>query len=418
LNILVIGNGAREHSLCWALNKSKIKKRIFCIPGNAGIQEVVDSFNIEINKKKILQFCKNKNISLVVIGPEQFLEEGFSDFLTNRGILVFGPSKKASKLEYSKSFAKNFLKKHKIPSANFREFSSYTKAEKYLRDIKFPIVIKADGLAAGKGVIICNDLSEAKKGLKEIMITKKFGKAGKKILIEEFLQGFEVSYFVLFDKNSFSVLNYALDHKRAFDFNKGPNTGGMGAFTPSKKVDKNLKKIISDRIVKKTFEGLKKDKIVYRGVLFIGLMITKDGPYVIEFNVRFGDPECQVLMRNLDTDILKIVKAVANDKLSNIKIKNKKLSTICVVIASMGYPNTYKVNKQIKNLNEAQKIKNIEIFHAGTKNVKNKVLSSGGRVLSITAQAKDLKSARKIAYSAIKKINWRYGFFRKDIGKK
>ena len=418
MNILVIGNGAREHSLCWALNKSKIKKRIFCIPGNAGIQEVVDSFNIEINKKKILQFCKNKNISLVVIGPEQFLEEGFSDFLTNRGILVFGPSKKASKLEYSKSFAKNFLKKHKIPSANFREFSSYTKAEKYLRDIKFPIVIKADGLAAGKGVIICNDLSEAKKGLKEIMITKKFGKAGKKILIEEFLQGFEVSYFVLFDKNSFSVLNYALDHKRAFDFNKGPNTGGMGAFTPSKKVDKNLKKIISDRIVKKTFEGLKKDKIVYRGVLFIGLMITKDGPYVIEFNVRFGDPECQVLMRNLDTDILKIVKAVANDKLSNIKIKNKKLSTICVVIASMGYPNTYKVNKQIKNLNEAQKIKNIEIFHAGTKNVKNKILSSGGRVLSITAQAKDLKSARKIAYSAIKKINWRYGFFRKDIGKK
>ena len=418
MNILVIGNGAREHSLCWALNKSKIKKRIFCIPGNAGIQEVVDSFNIEINKKKILQFCKNKNISLVVIGPEQFLEEGFSDFLTNRGILVFGPSKKASKLEYSKSFAKNFLKKHKIPSANFREFSSYTKAEKYLRDIKFPIVIKADGLAAGKGVIICNDLSEAKKGLKEIMITKKFGKAGKKILIEEFLQGFEVSYFVLFDKNSFSVLNYALDHKRAFDFNKGPNTGGMGAFTPSKKVDKNLKKIISDRIVKKTFEGLKKDKIVYRGVLFIGLMITKDGPYVIEFNVRFGDPECQVLMRNLDTDILKIVKAVANDKLSNIKIKNKKLSTICVVIASMGYPNTYKINKQIKNLNEAQKIKNIEIFHAGTKNVKNKVLSSGGRVLSITAQAKDLKSARKIAYSAIKKINWRYGFFRKDIGKK
>ena len=252
-------------------------------------------------------------------------------------------------------------------------------------------------------MIICNDLSEAKKGLKEIMITKKFGKAGKKILIEEFLQGFEVSYFVLFDKNSFSVLNYALDHKRAFDFNKGPNTGGMGAFTPSKKVDKNLKKIISDRIVKKTFEGLKKDKIVYRGVLFIGLMITKDGPYVIEFNVRFGDPECQVLMRNLDTDILKIVKAVANDKLSNIKIKNKKLSTICVVIASMGYPNTYKVNKQIKNLNEAQKIKNIEIFHAGTKNVKNKILSSGGRVLSITAQAKDLKSARKIAYSAIKK---------------
>ena len=418
MNILVIGNGAREHSLCWALNKSNIKKRIFCIPGNAGIQEVVDSFNIEISKKKILQFCKKKNISLVVIGPEQFLEEGFSDFLTNSGILVFGPSKKASKLEYSKSFAKNFLKKHKLPSANFREFSSYTKAEKYLRDIKFPIVIKADGLAAGKGVIICNDLSEAKKGLKEIMITKKFGKAGKKILIEEFLQGFEVSYFVLFDKNSFSVLNYALDHKRAFDFNKGPNTGGMGAFTPSKKVDKNLKKIISDRIVKKTFEGLKKDKIVYRGVLFIGLMITKDGPYVIEFNVRFGDPECQVLMRNLDTDILKIVKAVANDKLSNIKIKNKKLSTICVVIASMGYPNTYKVNKQIKNLNEAQKIKNIEIFHAGTKNVKNKILSSGGRVLSITAQAKDLKSARKIAYSAIKKINWRYGFFRKDIGKK
>ena len=418
MNILVIGNGAREHSLCWALNKSNIKKRIFCIPGNAGIQEIADCFNIEISKKKILQFCKNKNISLVVIGPEQFLEEGFSDFLTNKGIPVFGPSKKASKLEYSKSFAKNFLKKHKIPSADFKEFSSYIKAEKYLREIQFPIVIKADGLAAGKGVIICNNLNEAKKGLKEIMITKKYGKAGKKVLIEEFLQGFEVSYFILLDKNSFSVLNYALDHKRAFDFNKGPNTGGMGAFTPSKKVDNNLKKIISDRIIKKTFEGLKKDKIIYRGVLFIGLMITKNGPFVIEFNARFGDPECQVLMRNLDTDILKIVKAVSNDDLNTIKIRNKKLSTICVVVASKGYPNTYKVNKQIENLKEAQKIENIEIFHAGTKKVKNKTFSSGGRVLSITAQAKDLESARKIAYSAVKKIDWKYGFFRKDIGKK
>ena len=418
MNILVIGNGAREHSLCWALDKSDIKKRIFCIPSNAGIHDIADSFDIEISKKKILQFCKNQNISLVIIGPEQFLEEGFSDFLTNNGILVFGPSKKASKLEYSKSFAKKFLKKNKIPSANFKEFSSYSMAEKYLKEVQFPIVIKADGLAAGKGVVICNNLSEAKKGLKEIMITKKFGKAGKKILIEEFLQGFEVSYFVLFDKNSFSVLNYALDHKRAFDFNKGPNTGGMGAFTPSNKVDNNLEKIISDRIVKKTFEGLKKDKIIYRGILFIGLMITKNGPYVIEFNVRFGDPECQVLMRNLDTDILKIVKAVAKDKLNTVKIKNKKLCTICVVIASKGYPNTYKINKQIKNIKEAQKIKNIEIFHAGTKKVKNKTFSSGGRVLSITAQAKDLKSARKTAYNAIKKINWKYGFFRKDIGKK
>ncbi len=419
MNILVLGGGGREHAICWAVRKSSKCSSLFCIPGNAGISEIAVCINLDLTKKnELLRFCKKRKIDLVIIGPEQFLEEGLSDYLTSKGIRVFGPSKKASMLESSKSFAKRFLIKNKINTAKYKEFKSFNSAFRYVSTIKYPIVIKADGLAAGKGVIICRTKREAINGLDEIMKKKKFGSAGKKVIIEEYLSGFEVSYFAFFDKNGFAKLGYALDHKRAFNDDKGPNTGGMGCFSPTKKMTKKIQNQIEKKILIPTLSGLKKDKLVYRGILFFGLMITPQGPYVIEYNTRFGDPECQTLLRNLKTDILKIIDYNLKDKLSELTIRNKKQSVVCVVVASKGYPGNYKKNKIISNISKAQSIKGVEIFHAGTTFKKNKVVSSGGRVLAVTAQANSIVHARKIAYKALALIAWKQGFFRNDIGQK
>ena len=405
MNILVIGEGAREHSICWAIKKSENCGKLFCVPGNAGISKIAACYFIDLkNKKKLLNFCVEKNISLVIIGPEKFLEQGLSDYLASKNINVFGPSKKAAKLETSKIFAKKFLKRNNIKTARFKEFRSLELAKKFLLSVSYPIVIKADGLASGKGVIICNNQSEAENGLTLLMKKKKFGDAGRQVIIEEHLQGFEISYFVFFDKNSFLKLGYALDHKRAFDNDKGPNTGGMGCITPTHKISKKIDKQIIDEIVKPTFEGLKNQKILYRGILFFGLMITKNGPYVIEYNARFGDPECQVLLRNLKTDFLKVILYNLQDNLSKLKIKNEKHASICVVLASKGYPNNYKKGVMIKNLDKAQELNGIEIFHAGTSILNNKIISSGGRVLSVTSKAENIKKAREIAYKALKII--------------
>lgn len=417
MNILVIGNGAREHSICWSLKKSKKCGQIFCAPGNAGT--AIISTNIKIdpkNKNEICNFCKKNSIELVVIGPEQYLEIGLSDFLIKRGIKVFGPTKRAAMLETSKSFSKKFLERNKIPTPSYVEFTNFQKAKKYIQNLSYPIVLKANGLAAGKGVIICSNNKEANKAIDILMKEKKFGSAGKKIIVEQFLTGFEVSYFLFIDKKSFSILGYALDHKRAYDFDNGPNTGGMGCFTPSQKMNKNLEKKIFDSVVKPTFLGLQKENFEYRGILFVGLMINKNCPYVIEFNARFGDPECQTLLRNLNSDLLELFESTVNDKLSKIKIRKDSKSVICVVVASKGYPESYKTNKEIKNLAKASSIEGIEIFHAGTKSHNKKILSSGGRVLSITSKSESMKDARIKAYEAIKIINWKFGFFRKDIG--
>ena len=417
MNILVIGEGAREHSICWAIKKSENCKKLFCIPGNAGISEIANCHFIDLkNKKKLLDFCRKHKIDLVIIGPEKLLADGLSDYLISKNINVFGPGKKAAKLETSKIFAKKFLKKNNIKTAKFRAFRSIELAKKSLLTVSYPIVLKADGLASGKGVLICKNKMEAQNGLNLLMKKKKFGDAGKQVIIEEHLNGFEISYFVFFDKKSFLKLGYALDHKRAYDNDKGPNTGGMGCFTPTHKITKNIDKQITEEIVKPTFLGLKNQKIVYRGILFFGLMITSDGPQVIEYNVRFGDPECQVLMRNLRTDLLKVISFNLQDKLSKIKIRNDKKSTICVVLASKGYPNDFQKGLIIKNIDIAQALDDVEIFHAGTLKVKDKIFSAGGRVLSITSKAKDIKSARKLAYKALKVIGWNMGFFRKDIG--
>lgn len=417
MNILVIGGGAREHSICWSIKRSKKSKNIFCAPGNAGISKIAKCFNIDPkDKKKILDFCLKNNVEFVIIGPEEFLADGLSDYLIKNGIQTFGPTKSAAKLESSKSFAKKFLNKHKISTPMFKEFTSFSKAKIFLEDCHFPIVVKADGLAAGKGVMICKDKIQSIKALEEILLHKKFGQSGKKIIIEEFVEGFEISYFAFFDKKTFLPLGYALDHKKAYEDDKGPNTGGMGCFTPSNLVSNILEQNIIKDIVKKTFDGLRKDKIVYRGVIFFGLIIKKDEAQVIEYNVRFGDPECQTLLRNLKTDLLEIFKATCEDSLSHIRIINKKQAVVCVVLAAKGYPGKYEKNKIIKNLQNLKLEKDVKIFHAGTKLISEDFYSNGGRVLSVTAVSSDIKKARKTAYRILKKIDWKSGFYRNDIG--
>ena len=417
MNIFVLGSGAREHSICWALKKSKNCKKLFSSPGNAGIKKIAVCENIDLKKKsKVLHFCRKQSIDLVVIGPEEFLADGLSDYLIKNGIRTFGPTKKAAKLETSKSFAKSFLKKNGIYTPSYKEFNSFNNALNFLKKTHFPVVIKADGLAAGKGVIICENVNDASRAITDIMKKKIFGSAGEKIIIEEFINGFEISYFAFVDKKTFLPLGYALDHKRAYDNDKGPNTGGMGCFTPSRLMTNNLEKKIIKNIVEKTVNGLRKESFTYRGILFFGLMIKNQEPYVIEYNVRFGDPECQTLLRNLDNDFLELLLSTTNDELSKTKISTKKKSVVCVVLASKGYPGSYKTGKDINNLNKVENLEGIEVFHAGTKSDASIVKSNGGRVLSITATGKDLNLARSKAYKAIKTIEWEDGFYRNDIG--
>ena len=417
MNIFVIGGGAREHSIIWSLKKSKNCGDIFCSPGNAGIERIASCHSLDFNdSKSIIDFCNENNIKLVIIGPEEFLEKGLSDFFMEKGIKVFGPSKKATQLESSKIFSKNFLLKNKIPTASSVDFANYKQALEYVESANFPLVIKADGLAAGKGVIICENKNHAQESLKEFMINKKFGESGKRVLVEEFLEGFEISFFTFVDNNTYLPLGYALDHKRAFENDEGPNTGGMGCFYPSNKITNSVLKQIEAEIIKPTIKGIRNEDFIYRGILFIGLMITGSGPKVIEYNVRFGDPECQTLLRNLDTDLINIITSCLDDKLSEVTIKKKDRTSVCVVVASNGYPKKFEKNFIIKNIKEAEQVEDVVIFHAGTKLLDNKILSSGGRVLSITAVGSSIDDARKKAYLATEKLNWKHGFYRTDIG--
>ena len=401
------------------MKKSKACEKLFCSPGNAGIQKIAECKFINLKKKvQILNFCNKNSIDLVIIGPEEYLADGLSDYLQNKGIQTFGPVKKAAKLETSKSFAKSFLLKNKILTPKYHKFTELNKALDYLNSIIFPIVIKADGLAAGKGVVICKNFNEAEETIKLIMEKKKFGDAGKKIIIEEFIDGFEISYFSFFDKKKFLPLGYALDHKRAFDNDLGPNTGGMGCFTPSKKVSKSLEKKIIKNIIEKTFLGFKKENFTFRGVLFFGLMIKNNEPYVIEYNVRFGDPECQTLLRKLKTDFLEILISITKDELEKIQITNSRKSVVCVVLASKGYPESYDKEILIPNLEKIKDNERTIIFHAGTKTLSSNFFSNGGRVLSVTSTGKNIEEARKSAYKVLKKLNWKNGFYRKDIGYK
>ena len=415
MKVAVIGSGGREHAICNSLKNSNNINKIYCIPGNAGTNSIAENIKIELDDfNKIKNFIIENEIKLVIIGPEKPLVEGISDYLQRHGVKVFGPNKIASQLEGSKIFTKKLCEKYKIPTAKFGIFKSSDQAEKFLNNSVFPLVVKADGLAAGKGVYICDDIEQSKTAVKEIF-NGKFGKANE-VLIEEFLEGEEMSFFIISDGKTFKSFGTAQDHKRVFEGDKGKNTGGMGAYSPSRLNSTSLSKKIINKIIKPTLNGLQELKSDYVGFLYAGLMIIDDEPFLIEYNVRMGDPECQTILPKLQTDFLEIINACVNKKLDTIEIKWKNEKSICVVLCSKGYPDSFNNNLEIKGLDEIILGKNEFIFHAGTKKNNLKVFSNGGRVLNFVVLSEEFKESRDKAIKLINLLNWSNGFFRKDIG--
>ena len=417
MKVGIIGSGGREHSICLSLkNSSKIDK-LFCFPGNAGTKNIAENVNIDLeNFENIRSFIINNKIDLVVVGPEKPLVEGLVDYLERFKIKVFGPNKFASQLEGSKIFTKQICKKFNIPTAKFGIFENEDEAIKFLKSTIFPTVIKADNLASGKGVYICNNEQEAIVAVKEIF-NGKFGKA-KNLLIEEFLEGEEMSFFTIHDGRTFKNFDTAQDHKRVLEGDRGKNTGGMGAYSPSRLINEDLKNKILDKIIKPTLKGLSELGTEYRGFLYTGLMIVKNEPYLIEYNVRMGDPECQTILPKLKTDLTDIFLACCEQKLSEINIEWINKKSLCVVVCSKGYPDTFEKNVEIENINNIHLNKDEFLFHAGTTEKSGKIFAVGGRVLNFISLSEDLKLARENIINNIKKLNWSKGFYRKDIGYK
>ena len=417
MNVAVIGSGGREHAICESLIKSKKIKKLFCLPGNGGTASIAQNTNINLsNFKEIRNFVKKNSINLVVVGPEKPLAEGITDYLEKYKIKVFGPSKFASQLEGSKIFTKNICKKYKIPTANFVIKRDRRQSLTYIQKVKFPLIIKADNLASGKGVYICKSKSEAIKAINEIF-NGKFGSA-KQILFEDFLYGEEMSYFIISDGSTFKFFGSAQDHKRVLEGDKGKNTGGMGAYSPSRLFSKNLEKKIIKKIIKPTLKALKDKKEKFKGFLYAGLMINNNEPYLIEYNVRMGDPECQTILPILKSDFLDILIACCNNKLLKKKINWHNKKSICIVLCSKGYPDKFKKNIEINKLDRIKMKKNEFIFHAGTFKKNQSFFSNGGRVLNFVSTSLNLLKSRRQLLKTIKNLNWQNGFFRKDIGYK
>ena len=415
MRIAIIGSGGREHAICQKIYESSKVKKIFCIPGNGGTAKISENIQIDLkNFQKIKLFLINNNIDLTIIGPEEPLVNGIVDFLRKDNLKVFGPDKFCSKLEGSKIFTKKICEIEKIPTANFSIFKNMKSSLDYLKNKKYPLVVKADGLAAGKGVYICNSFFEAEKAVEEIF-GGKFGEANE-ILFEEFLSGEEMSFFILYDNKSFKVFNTAQDHKRIFEGDKGKNTGGMGAYSPSRLHNKELEDKIIRKIIKPTLNYLKKNNGTYVGFLYAGLMIKNNEPYLIEYNVRMGDPECQTILPLLKNDLLDTIVKCVDGKLNEIEINWKNKKSICIVVTSKGYPGEFKKNVMIKNLENLKSNENQYIFHAGTKFTDNKYFSSGGRVLNFVSMNEDFKLARNNSIKLIETLKWENGFYRKDIG--
>jgi phosphoribosylamine--glycine ligase len=416
MNVLLIGSGGREHSLAWALSTSPLLNHLYCAPGNAGIAECAECVALDAaDHAAVAEFCRAHEIGLVVIGPEAPLVAGLADDLRAGGFTVFGPSRMAAQLEGSKSFTKALCAANGIPTAAFARFEDAAAALAYLRDAPLPIVIKADGLAAGKGVTIAETLAEAENAVKDCF-SGAFGEAGASLVIEEFLQGEEASFFALCDGEHVVPLASAQDHKRAFDGDEGPNTGGMGAYSPAPIMDEAMTARVMDEIVMPTVAAMRERGIPYQGVLYAGLMIGEDGPKLIEYNVRFGDPECQVLMMRLASDLLEALKATAEGKLDAYVPRWHGETALTVVMAARGYPGAYEKGSEIRGLAEAGAVEGVTVFHAGTKREGARILANGGRVLNVTALGRGVEEARERAYAAIARIVWPEGFYRRDIG--
>ena len=415
MKVGIIGSGGREHALCNSIKKSGKVEEIFCMPGNAGTHAIATNVNIDINNFELLKdFIIKNNIDIVVIGPEKPLVEGIVDYLEKNKIKVFGPNKLASKLEGSKIFTKNICKKYNIPTANYGVFKNSHEALIFLNQCKFPLVVKADGLAAGKGVYICETNEQADQAVKEIF-NGKFGQADE-ILIEEFLKGEEMSFFVISDGKNIKKFGTAQDHKRVGEGDKGLNTGGMGAYSPSRLENHDLDEKILNKVIKPTLKALEDMNTRFKGFLYAGLMIVDGEPYLIEYNVRMGDPECQTILPRLKTNFFEIVEAVINEKLDKINLDWHDSKSLSIVLCSNGYPESYENNKEIINLDKIKLSENEFIFHAGTIIDNSKIISNGGRVLNLVAKSENFKRCREIVIDLIKKINWKNGFYRKDIG--
>ena len=414
MKIAILGSGGREHSLAHFIFKSKKTKKIFCIPGNAGTAEIAENINIDLkNFEEIYTFLNKENINLVVVGPEQPLVDGIVDYLEKFNINVFGPNKIASQLEGSKIFTKNLCKKYNIPTANFGTFSNKLDTKEFLKTTNHPIVIKADNLASGKGVYICNNEEESNLAVEEIF-NGKFGFA-KNILVEEFLEGEEMSYFVISDGKNIKAFGTAQDHKRVGEGDKGKNTGGMGAYSPSRLFSEELEKKILNKIIKPTLQGLSDLNTNYKGFLYAGLMIVNNEPFLIEYNVRMGDPECQTLLPRLNSDFLDIIISCVKGNLNEMDIKWTKKQSLCVVLCSKGYPDDYSKNIKINNLDKLKLDKDNYLFHAGTKIKDKEIFSVGGRVLNFISLSNELVNARESIHENLGILEWNKGFYRKDI---
>ena len=414
VNVLVIGSGGREHAIGWKLGQSDNVNTVFYAPGNGG---TLNNVPISVDNLGELAKFASENNCFTVVGPEAPLAMGIVDMFNEMGLKIFGPTKKAAQLESSKIWAKQFLKRNNIPTAAFEVFNDAVKAKEYVNQIEYNVVIKADGLASGKGVIVCDSKAEAEKSIDMMLVDKKFGDAGNNIIIEERIDGIEASYIALSDGKIAIPMATSQDHKRIFDNDKGPNTGGMGAYSPTPIIDKDLSQKIQEKIIDKTISSLRNEGITFKGFLYAGIMLKDGEPYVLEYNVRMGDPECQPILMRMDSDLFEYLVGSVEGTLKNIPLiswKNK--SAVCIVLASKGYPESYPKGEEIFGLGNA--FDDAYIFHAGTKELDKKIITNGGRVLGVTALGDTLEAAIKHAYDATEKISWKNKYFRTDIGKK
>ncbi len=417
MKILVIGSGGREHALVWKLKQSSRASKIFCAPGNAGISKIATCVDIAAGDvENLLQFALSESIDLTVVGPEDPLTAGIVDIFEEKGLPIFGPSKAAAELEASKAFTKDFLKKHNIPSASYKVFNKPGQAKKYIDKIGAPCVVKADGLAAGKGVIIADSKDMAKQAVDSIMKEKRFGIAGERVVVESFLRGEEASFIAFTDGKTVLPLPSSQDHKAAFEGDRGPNTGGMGAYSPAPILTDHLIMRVMNEVMLPTVRGMAEEGRPYKGMLYAGLMIDKDKINVLEFNCRFGDPECQPLLMRLNNDLVDVLEHCINQTLDEIELDIDPRPTVCVVMASGGYPGDYTKGKAITGLIKAGRVKNVEVFHAGTTTANRRTVTNGGRVLGITAIGQNIEKAIELAYQAVDEISWSESYYRRDIG--